>query len=247
MGGGCRFDCLCVVKDQVDAQMDERLAKFVVQSHHHSHPANDMDELQRAAAGEAAAATRPGQAANAIDQELLRLYIAYAKKHCHPKLQDADTAKMVQVRCPCCFFMPVPAGMRVARVWVEGRHAEARASVATPMQCSVGLGCGFVHACVLHGRAVTCVCVVAQVYTELRREAGMTHAMPVAVRHLESMIRMSEAHARMHLREKVEPQDIDIAIRLMLESFIQVRPHPACMLCAPTMPLTGAPVCPGTW
>lgn len=51
----------------------------------------------------------------------------------------------------------------------------------------------------------------------------MSHAMPVAVRHLESMIRMSEAHARMHLREKVEPQDIDIAIRLMLESFIQVR------------------------
>lgn len=65
-----------------------------------------------------------------------------------------------------------------------------------------------------------------QVYTELRREAGMTHAMPVAVRHLESMIRMSEAHARMHLREKVEPQDIDIAIRLMLESFIQVRATP---------------------
>jgi DNA replicative helicase MCM subunit Mcm2 (Cdc46/Mcm family) len=63
----------------------------------------------------------------------------------------------------------------------------------------------------------------AQVYTELRREAGMTHAMPVAVRHLESMIRMSEAHARMHLRDAVEPQDIDIAIRLMLESFVQAR------------------------
>ena len=56
-----------------------------------------------------------------------------------------------------------------------------------------------------------------QVYSELRREAGMTHAMPVAVRHLESMIRMSEAHARMHLRDAVEQQDIDIAIRLMLE------------------------------
>jgi DNA replicative helicase MCM subunit Mcm2 (Cdc46/Mcm family) len=64
--------------------------------------------------------------------------------------------------------------------------------------------------------------VRSQVYTELRREAAMTHAMPVAVRHLESMIRMSEAHARMHLRDKVEPQDIDIAIRLMLESFVQV-------------------------
>jgi DNA replication licensing factor MCM2 len=44
--------------------------------------------------------------------------------------------------------------------------------------------------------------------------------MPVAV---ESMIRMSEAHARMHLRNAVEPQDIDIAIRLMLESFVQAR------------------------
>lgn len=95
----CRFDCLCVVKDQVDTQMDERLAQFVVQSHHHSHPANQMDELQRAAAGEAVAAAAPGQAANAIDQDLLRLYIAYAKKNCHPKLQDADTAKMVQA-CP---------------------------------------------------------------------------------------------------------------------------------------------------
>lgn len=62
-----------------------------------------------------------------------------------------------------------------------------------------------------------------QVYAELRREAGMTHAMPVAVRHLESMIRMSEAHARMHLRDKVDPSDIDVAIRLMLESFVQVR------------------------
>ena len=51
----------------------------------------------------------------------------------------------------------------------------------------------------------------------------MTHAMPVAVRHLESMIRMSEAHARMHLRDTVEPADIDIAIRLMLESFVQAR------------------------
>lgn len=73
---------------------------------------------------------------------------------------------------------------------------------------------------------------VMQVYTELRREAGMTHAMPVAVRHLESMIRMSEAHARMHLRDKVEPQDIDIAIRLMLESFIQVQPR-LCRCCVP--------------
>ena len=60
-------------------------------------------------------------------------------------------------------------------------------------------------------------------YTELRREAAVTHAMPVAVRHLESMIRMSEAHASMHLRDHVTSTDIDVAIRLMLESFLSVR------------------------
>lgn len=58
----------------------------------------------------------------------------------------------------------------------------------------------------------------------------MTHAMPVAVRHLESMVRMSEAHARMHLRDKVVPADIDVAIRLMLESFVQV-----CCRCSPPL------------
>lgn len=31
-----------------------------------------------------------------------------------------------------------------------------------------------------------------QVYAELRRESSVTHGMPIAVRHLESMIRMSE-------------------------------------------------------
>ncbi len=54
---------------------------------------------------------------------------------------------------------------------------------------------------------------IAQVYAELRREAAVTHSMPIAVRHLESIIRMSEAHARMHLREYINSDDIDTAIR----------------------------------
>lgn len=52
-----------------------------------------------------------------------------------------------------------------------------------------------------------------QVYAELRRESSVTHGMPIAVRHLESMIRMSEARAAMHLREYVNDDDIDCAIR----------------------------------
>ena len=54
---------------------------------------------------------------------------------------------------------------------------------------------------------------IAQVYAELRRESAISHGMPIAVRHLESMIRMAEAHAAMHLREYVNDDDIDTAIR----------------------------------
>jgi DNA replicative helicase MCM subunit Mcm2 (Cdc46/Mcm family) len=56
----------------------------------------------------------------------------------------------------------------------------------------------------------------AQVYAELRRESAISHGMPIAVRHLESMIRMAEAHAAMHLREYVNDDDIDTAIRCAL-------------------------------
>lgn len=47
--------------------------------------------------------------------------------------------------------------------------------------------------------------------------------VPIAVRHIESMIRMAEAHARMHLRSFVIEDDVDMAIRVMLESFISTQ------------------------
>jgi len=56
------------------------------------------------------------------------------------------------------------------------------------------------------------VCVL-QVYAELRRESAISHGMPIAVRHLESIIRMSEASAMMHLREYVNEEDVNVAIR----------------------------------
>lgn len=47
--------------------------------------------------------------------------------------------------------------------------------------------------------------------------------IPIAVRHIESMIRMSEAHARMHLRQHVTQEDVDMAIRVLLDSFISTQ------------------------
>ena len=44
--------------------------------------------------------------------------------------------------------------------------------------------------------------------------------IPIAVRHIESVIRMSVAHARMHLRDQVNDDDVDVAISTLLKSFI---------------------------
>ena len=49
----------------------------------------------------------------------------------------------------------------------------------------------------------------------------MVGGIPIAVRHIESVIRMSEAWAKMHLREYVRTDDIDNAIDMLLDSFIQ--------------------------
>ncbi|XP_067683029.1 DNA replication licensing factor mcm2-like [Haliotis asinina] len=64
---------------------------------------------------------------------------------------------------------------------------------------------------------------VAKMYADLRRESMATGSIPITVRHIESMIRMAEAHARMHLRDYVNEDDVNMAIRIMLESFISTQ------------------------
>jgi len=54
----------------------------------------------------------------------------------------------------------------------------------------------------------------------LRKESEICGGINIAIRHLESIIRMAEAHARMHLRNIVTDYDISVAIRVMLESFL---------------------------
>ncbi|GLH16933.1 DNA replication licensing factor Mcm2, partial [Gryllus bimaculatus] len=52
-----------------------------------------------------------------------------------------------------------------------------------------------------------------------------TGSLPITVRHIESMIRMAEAHARMHLRDYVQEDDVNMAIRMMLESFVETQKY----------------------
>jgi DNA replication licensing factor MCM2 len=64
---------------------------------------------------------------------------------------------------------------------------------------------------------------IARMYADLRRESMMTGSVPITVRHIESIIRISEAHARMHLREYVNEDDVNMAIRTAIESFIDTQ------------------------
>ena len=61
------------------------------------------------------------------------------------------------------------------------------------------------------------------VYAKLRKESDTTGGLPIGVRHVEAMIRVSEAFARMHLREYVSSDDVDRAIRVCIESFTQAQ------------------------
>lgn len=60
---------------------------------------------------------------------------------------------------------------------------------------------------------------ISSLYLDLRRESMASGGMPIALRHLESIVRLAEAHARLHLREYVREDDVNTAIAVLLESF----------------------------
>ncbi|KII62739.1 DNA replication licensing factor mcm2 [Thelohanellus kitauei] len=64
---------------------------------------------------------------------------------------------------------------------------------------------------------------ITRMYANLRKESLITGSLPITVRHIESVIRISEAFAKMHLREFVSNDDVNMAVRVMLESFIDTQ------------------------
>ncbi|KAG6150434.1 MCM DNA helicase complex subunit [Claviceps purpurea] len=157
-----RFDILCVVRDTVEPEEDERLARFIVGSHSRSHPSGgpaqqDSMQVEHDSALPETQGTSSTTATNKegeIPQELLRKYILYSRERCHPKLYHMDEDK------------------------------------------------------------------VARLFSDMRRESLATGAYPITVRHLEAIIRISEAFCRMRLSEYCSAHDIDRAIAVTVESFV---------------------------
>ncbi|KAF2477993.1 MCM-domain-containing protein [Lindgomyces ingoldianus] len=156
-----RFDILCVVRDTVDPTEDERLAKFVVNSHGRAHPLvgagyGYSDKVKQAENDVAMEVDSDMVQAreDQIPQELLRKYILYAREKCKPKLYQIDQDK------------------------------------------------------------------VARLFADMRRESLATGAYPITVRHLEAIMRISEAFCKMRLSEYCSAQDIDRAIAVAVDSFV---------------------------
>jgi DNA replication licensing factor MCM2 len=148
-----RFDCLCVLKDDIDIFKDEALADFVVCSHMKNHPTEPNETVRPRRRLNQESSIKP------IDQDLLKKYLLYARLHVNPTISEVDQNKL------------------------------------------------------------------ARFYTEIRREAAASQGVAMTVRHMESMIRMAEANARMELRDYVTDKDVDFGIATMLETFIQTQKH----------------------
>jgi DNA replication licensing factor MCM2 len=165
-----RFDVLSVVRDTVDASIDERLARFVVDSHANSHPSAKFKksiaprEVQQDSQQSSSSSQRQKQPHWSEDndlpipQDFLKKYIAKAKEI------SMNSATLDSTR--------------LRNFWAD-----------------------------------------------LRGESKFGGGIPITMRHLESMIRLSEANARLHLRDSMIDDDVTTAIRLMLESFISTQKY----------------------
>ena len=113
-----RFDVLCVVRDTVDPDEDERLANFVVNSHGRAHPMMSASAHGETANGnivgqntdqhdnadgdtdgdtDGPLAAKRKERESPIPQELLRKYILFAREHIHPKLYHMDQDKIARL------------------------------------------------------------------------------------------------------------------------------------------------------
>lgn len=66
---------------------------------------------------------------------------------------------------------------------------------------------------------------ISRLYSDLRRESMVAGSIPITARHIEGIIRMSEAFAKMKLRTYVTSDDIDSAIEVALESFMNAQKY----------------------
>jgi len=62
-------------------------------------------------------------------------------------------------------------------------------------------------------------------YKDIREESHRSGGVPMTARHVDGIVRLAEASARLELRQHVMQRDLDFAISVVFESFIQSQKH----------------------
>lgn len=62
--------------------------------------------------------------------------------------------------------------------------------------------------------------MIAEVYAHMRKESSESNSIPITARYIESIVRCSEAYAKMNLRNHVTNDDVRLAIKMTTKSFI---------------------------
>jgi DNA replication licensing factor MCM2 len=207
-----RFDITCVVRDIVDYDTDFALASFVIGSHARSHPLYKQGEEGNGngSSGSAPGASNenmdidPGQGENNGPASLLNAH------HQMPTLEMMDVDA------------PPPQASRGAPHIITSSAARSAFNTAGPLSQDMLRKYVMYAKFHCHPRLTneSDVNKIVSVYVEMRKE-GSRGGVPMTVRHVESMVRMAEAHAKMHLRTTCNDDDINMSIRVMLHSFIQ--------------------------
>ncbi|WP_135829832.1 LAGLIDADG family homing endonuclease [Halorussus halobius] len=84
-----RFDLIFTVTDQPDEEEDRRLAEHILQTNYAGQLNTQRTEMSAPNVSQEEVENETGEVAPAIDPDLLRKYIAYAKRNCFPTMTEA--------------------------------------------------------------------------------------------------------------------------------------------------------------
>jgi len=152
-----RFDIIWMMRDEVKAENDEMIAKHILRSRTRGVPEALIDEfvaMDPVEEDKEQVIIRGEDGTEHLSQSFLRKYIAFAKRHYHPNINQDVMALILEY-------------------YVQERQTFGRDDTD---------------------------------------EGGESNVVPITARALEALIRLTEAHARMFLREDATSEDAKVAL-----------------------------------
>ena len=187
-----RFDLLFVVRDEVNPEVDQQLAQFICASHQRSHPSKRAQRKQLQHTYESSLLQLQAN----LEVATTREQVDEAERQLrslHAEFASLDKTTLREDEDPSTTN---PLQQRLLRRYISYAKSQCRPQITHIDDTRI-----------------------VKLYTDLRQESRHG-GVPITVRHLESVIRLSEAHAKLHLRDFVTDDDVSCASALFLRCFM---------------------------